>query len=212
MSVPAISYGPDGPSEGDVRLCGDVAGKRVIQLGVGKGDDVAALATAGARTIGVDPSAERLAAARRACAVNDLRVELRQGDLADLGFATSASVDLVLSIDALVEIDDLHRVLRQVHRVLRPGAAFVVSVPHPFAAMLDPSSDEPLLVRRSYWARGPVKTPDGRELHHHGVGALFTAMTRSDFSVDALLEPEPSGSPKRLVPTRLIVRGRKLGV
>jgi ubiquinone/menaquinone biosynthesis C-methylase UbiE len=211
MAVPAISYGPEGPNEADVRLCGDVAGKRVVELGVGDGANVVALARAGARTIGLDPSAERLASARRAAERADVRVELRDGDLADLGFATSASVDLVVCIDVLNEIEDASRVFRQVHRILKPHCVFVLSLAHPFGATMDAASDQPLLVRRSYWSRGTT-TAAGGQIRNYTVSSVFTALTRSDFDVDALLEPEPPATPRRLVPPRLVLRARKLGV
>ena len=67
-----------------------------------------------------------------------MRVECHQGDLADLGFATSGSVDLVVASHSLAGVDDLPRLLRQVHRVLKPGTPFVVAMPHPVAAMFAP--------------------------------------------------------------------------
>ena len=40
---------------------------------------------------------------------------------------------------ALASVDDLARVFRQVHRVLKPEAPLVCSVPHPAFAMIDPA-------------------------------------------------------------------------
>ena len=125
-------------------------------------------------------------------------MELHQADFADLGFETSASVDLVFSAFELAAVDDLPRVFRQVHRVLRPGAPLVFSVPHPIAAMLEGGE---VVLRRPYWGT-TART----------VSALFTALSRTNFQVDVILEPAPVDHPNVLVPAALVMRARKLGV
>lgn len=193
-----ISYGPRIPDESELRLCGDVAGKRVIELGA-SGGAAAAFASRGAKAIAVDPIAAALDVARARAAElsapgEELRVECHQGDLADLGFATSASVDLVFSATVLGEVDDLARVCRQVHRVLKPGAPLVFSLAHPMAAMLD---GERVVKRYGEISRT--------------VSDVFMTLTRANFQVEVLAEPTAvSGS--TIVPPMLVVRARKLGV
>ena len=63
----------------------------------------------------------------------DLRVELRHSDLADLAFLPPASVDVAYSGRRSTHVIDTGRVFRQVHRVLKTGAPFVFSVVHPAA-------------------------------------------------------------------------------
>jgi SAM-dependent methyltransferase len=195
---PTISYGRSVPDENELRLCGDVAGKRIIELGSTAAANAVALARRGAKAMVIDPSSERLNELRALAEKSEVRVECHRGDLADLGFATSASVDLVLCVGGLASVDDISRVFRQVHRVLRTDAPFVLAIPHPFAAMIDVGD----VVRRRYWGDDAI----------HTVGGLFTALTRSNFQVDVVLEPEPVGRHDALVPTTLIVRARKLGV
>ena len=192
-----LSYGRGVPDEHELRLCGEVAGKRVIELGCTAAANAVVLAVKGAKTMTIDPSAERLAEVRRLAEESDVRVECHRGDLADLGFATSASVDLVLCVGGLAAVDDIGRVFRQVHRVLRTDAPFVLAVPHPFSTMVDAGD----VVRRAYWGDDAI----------HTVSGLFTALQRANFQVDVLIEPEPIGS-QALVPSTLIVRARKLGV
>jgi SAM-dependent methyltransferase len=195
-----ISYGQGVPTEAELRLCGDVAGKRVIELGLGVGEraNVSTFAALGARVIGVDSDADRVAAARRSADDQGLHVELHQGDLADLGFATSASVDLVFSAGSLATVEDLPRVFRQVHRVLKPGMPFVFALPHPIASMLEGGE---VVLRKPYWSRPPLT-----------VSGLFTALSRADFTVDVIVEPMPTDGRDSLVPGALIMRARKLGV
>src|SRR5204862_7255511 len=90
-------YGPDIGTEADFRLLGDLKGKRVLELGCGGAQCSIAFAKQGAHAIGIDFSAEQLAFARRLCERDEVKVELRQGDLADLAFLRAEAIDLVFS-------------------------------------------------------------------------------------------------------------------
>src|SRR5437588_63744 len=124
-------YGPDIGTESDLRLLGDLKGKRVLELGCGGAQCSIAFAKQGATAIGIDYSSEQLAFARRLCEREGVKVELRQGDLADLAFLRADSIDLVFSAFSFGFVEDLNRVFRQVHRVLKVGAPLVFSLPHP---------------------------------------------------------------------------------
>lgn len=219
-----VHYGPDIPTEAELRLLGSVAGKRVLDLGCGTGQAAAAFALQGAHVIGLEPSAELLAAARRHASHADVKVELHRGEIADLAFMRADSVDLVFSAWAIGGAPDLNRVFRQVHRVLKQGSPFVFSMPHPAYDIIDDDDpDQPLLIRRSYFDRSPVdesgETPFGE--HHHTVSDVFMGLTRNNFRVDVLLEPESTGEATPSahwreaflwLPRTLIVRGRKEGI
>jgi SAM-dependent methyltransferase len=189
----AISYGSGVPDERDLRLCGEVSGKRVIELG-GTANAIA-FAERGARALAA-ATPDQVAEGRERAEQAEVRVEFHAGDLADLGFATSGSVDLVFST-ALAEVDDLARVLRQAHRVLRPDGSLVLSVPHPMTAMLDGGE---VVLRRGYGS-GARTTSD-----------YFMAVMRAGFRVDVMAEPRPVSQPNALVPAALVMRAKKLGV
>ena len=211
-------YGPDVPGEAELRLLGPLEGKRVLELGCAGGHNSVAFARAGAIAIGVDTSAERLAEALRRREREGVKVELHEGDLADLAFLRAESVDVVFSAHALAYVGDLDRVFRQAHRVLRTGALLVFSLPHPASAMVDVVRMPPM-VRRSYFDPTPLPAGDGEEAEHpYTLGELFVRLGRAGLSVDHLVEPEPPAdgprSPHwreayRLVPHTLVVRARK---
>jgi len=219
-----VRYGPDTATESELRLLGKVSGKRVLDVGCGGGQATLAFARQGAHAIGLDPAPELLGAARRWAEREGVRIELHQGELADLAFMRADSVDLVFSAWALGGVPDLPRVFRQVHRVLKEGAPFVFSVPHPVYDLIDDSDlEQPLLVRRSYYDRTPVdesgETPFGA--YHHTLADLFMGLTRNNFRVEVLAEPESSseGTPSRYwreaslwLPRTLVVRARKEGI
>jgi hypothetical protein len=58
-----------------------------------------------------------------------------------------------------------------------------------------------VVLRKPYWGTGARTTSD-----------LFTALQRTNFQVDVILEPAPLSHPNVLVPAALVMRARKLGV
>jgi SAM-dependent methyltransferase len=216
-------YGPDIPTEAELRLLGELRGKKVLELGCGGAQCSIAFAKQGATAIGVDFSAAQLAHARRLAAEEEVRVELRQGDLADLAFLRADSIDLVFSAYAFGYVEDLNRVFRQVHRVLKVGAPLVFSLAHPAYDLIDDAADPPLLVRRSYFDRSPVDFDWGGirfTAYHHTFSELYMGLARASYRVDLILEPEPISSGPHshawretynYVPRTLIVRARKEG-
>ena len=183
LSADVAHYGPDIGTEAELRLLGDLKGKRVLELGCGGGQCSIAFARQGATAIGVDFSAEQLAFARRLVEREGVKVELRQGDVADLAFLRADSIDLAFSAYAFGFVEDLNRVFRQVHRVLKVGAPLVFSLPHPAYDMIDDDDPvEPLLIRRSYYDRSPIDYEwNGIPFtdYHHTVSDLFTGLTRA---------------------------------
>jgi ubiquinone/menaquinone biosynthesis C-methylase UbiE len=222
LASDAAHYGPDIPTEADLRLLGDLKGKRVLELGCGAAQCSIAFARSGATAIGVDLSAAQLAHARRLSEEAEVRVELRQGDMADLAFLRADSIDVVFSSFAFQYVEDLNRVFRQVHRVLRPGAPLVFSLPHPAYFVLDENSAPPR-VERSYFDRSPERFEWGGVDfvgYPHTFADLYMGLARASYRVDLILEPEPiAGAPRSWfwrdamdwVPRTLIVRARKEG-
>lgn len=224
LPTDAAVYGAAIPAEPTLRLLGSLEGKRVLDLGCGAGHASVAFAAQGAKVMAVDPSPVQVAATRQAAEQAEVRVELHQADLAELAFLRKDTLDLVFSAYALTEIDDLNRVFRQVHRVLKPEAPLVFSVPHPAFAMLDPTAPDPLRIQRPYHAVRPQRWDRGDEAvtdRPRTLAEIFVSLTRANFRVDTLLEPPPTDDTHRgsdwaevmaWVPPTLILRARKEGI
>jgi len=196
VTTTAIRFGRDVPDDRELRLCGDISGgKRAIELGVSRNQNSIAFALAGAKAIAVDPSPDAIAGIRSAATKAEVSVECHASDLADLGFATSGSASLVVADHTIADVDDLGRLLRQVHRVLRASHPFVISVPHPFAGVH--TSDQ-------YGSKVHVYGTVGRT-----IGDWFIHLSRANFRVDHILELGVSEI--NPVPTTLILRARKEG-
>jgi SAM-dependent methyltransferase len=214
-SVDHLELGPDLPSL-DRRLIGDVTGKRVLDLGCGMGHGAIALARQGAKVIAVDTDEKQLAWARELADRHRVKIELHQSDLAELAFVRSGSVDLVVSVFALAAVDDLDRVFRQVHRILPPQAPFLFTLPHPVTTLVRAAGDGSIRVDRPFTSQTPLG--EGVMLTHpHQIGALHTRLTRANFRVDVVLEPEAqAGGAWRdtltgWLPSTLVLRARKEG-
>jgi SAM-dependent methyltransferase len=187
--VANIIFGPGAANDDELRLCGDVGeGRRAVELGISPWFNSVAFARAGAKAIAVDPDADRIAETRRRAADADVPVQCLRSDLADLGDIASSSCEVVLAADTLATVDDLGRLLRQVHRILKPSMPLVISTPHPFHAVTG---------ERPYGAADRT------------IGAWFTALGRANFRVDQLLELGASAADP--LPDTLVVRARKEG-
>ena len=197
----SIWYGANVADESELRLCGELAGKRVIELGVlSPGGAVTpnsvTAALAGAKAMALDPSPQAIASVRAAAERAEITVQCHQGEMADLGFATSASVDLVIAAHTLAGVDDLPRLLRQVHRVLKPGAPFVVAMRHPVAAMF---GGQDRTATAAYGANSVTFTE------------LYMAFERSNFRLDVVHELDDQRVRDALCPTVFVLRARKQG-
>jgi hypothetical protein len=94
----------------------------------------------------------------------------------------------VVAVHTMLDVADLSRLLRQVHRILKPSMPFVIAMPHPYSAV------EP---NKPYGAAART------------VGDWFTSLERSNFRVDRV--KELGVSPTELIPTTLVLRARKEG-
>ncbi len=219
-----MTYGRDLPNESELRLCGDVAAKRVLDLGCGRGENAVAFARQGAHVIALDRSPAQLALARKAADAAEVRVEWHESDVADLAFLRADSIDLAFAATTLGEVDDIDRVFRQVHRVLRPGSAFVFSIEHPASLAVGRDGEGPgtlplgaLEVRRSYFDAAPTTVGYGDEqvtVFPRTIADVFAALHRAGYRIDVLLEPErrQSSDPGPQIPPYVIWRARKEGV
>jgi 2-polyprenyl-6-hydroxyphenyl methylase/3-demethylubiquinone-9 3-methyltransferase len=94
-----------------------LAGRRVLDLGCGKGRFAAHLEEGGAEVVGLDLSAAMLASATGLARV--------RGSASRLPFAV-ATFDAVIAVEVFEHLADLRGVLREVRRVLRPGGVVAI--------------------------------------------------------------------------------------
>lgn len=189
-------WGPEGLSEAEAGLLGDVAGARVLEVGAGAAQCARWLLAAGAEPVALDLSSVMLRRGRDLAAGSGLDVPLVQADAARLPFADS-SFDLACSAYGGVPfVDDSAEVMSEVARVLRPGGRWVFSVTHPVRwCFPDDPGEAGLVARTSYFDRTPYVEQDGEGRatyveHHRTLGDRVRELTHAGLRLVDLVEPE----------------------
>jgi SAM-dependent methyltransferase len=132
ISTDDVHYGPLAPGERELGLLGDVAGKKLIEIGCGGGQNAIALARWGAICTGVDPSQAQLAHARRLAAQHSIEIQFARGTAENLAAFSDATFDIALSAYAFDYVADLQRAYAEAWRVLKPEGVFVFCLSHPW--------------------------------------------------------------------------------
>jgi SAM-dependent methyltransferase len=187
---------PEGLSESEAGLLGDVDGRRVLEVGSGAAQCSRWLLAAGADPVAVDLSAAMLLRGRALGASTSLAVPLIQANATHLPFA-DASFDLACSAYGAVPfVADSAAVMAEVARVLRPGGRWVFSVTHPVRwSFPDDPGPAGLVAHNSYWDRLPYVEQDssGRATyveHHRTIGDRVREITAAGLTLIDIVEPE----------------------
>lgn len=187
---------PEGLHEGDWHLLGEVAGRRVLEIGCGSAPCSRWLAAQGAHPVGLDLSRAMLDRGLAAMARGGPRVPLVQAGAEALPFADE-SFDLACSaFGAVPFVADAARVMREVARVLRPGGRWVFSVNHPMRWIFpdDPGPDG-LRATIPYFDRTPYVEVDADDEpiyveHHRTIGDRVRDIVGAGLILLDIVEPE----------------------
>lgn len=130
-----------------LQLIGEVRGKKVLDLGCGDAEIGKELLEAGCSFYeGVDGSVNMVGKAQQALTSESSRIHL--ASMEDWDFPRE-SYDLVISRLALHYLEDLQKVVQQIHHSLKPGGHFIFSVQHPIltSSINNPEGEQ----KRSSW-------------------------------------------------------------
>lgn len=119
------------------RLAPRCADRDVLEAGCGEGYGADLLAAVARRVIGLDYDDSAVAHVR----ARYPRVEMRQGNLADLPLP-DAAVDVVVNFQVIEHLWDQGQFVGECHRVLRPGGVLLMSTPNRIT--FSPGRDTPL--------------------------------------------------------------------
>lgn len=189
-------WGPEGLDEQDAGLLGEVAGRHVLEIGAGAAQCSRSLLARGAFPVALDLSFRQLQHARRIDLAHGTAVPAVQADAAALPFRDGA-FDLAFSAyGALPFSPDGGGIMREVHRVLKPGGRFVFSLSHPIRwAFPDDPGETGLTATHSYFDTTPYVEQDaaGRATyveHHRTLGMRVREVAGAGFRLVDLVEPE----------------------
>lgn len=109
------------------------AGQHVLEIGIGQGTDMMQFAQAGAVCHGVDITDNHLKLTARNATLRGIEVDLHEVDATRLPFADN-SMDCVYSFGVLHHIPEIDRVVREIHRVLKPGGRVMIALYYKWSA------------------------------------------------------------------------------
>lgn len=114
------------------RAIGPLRGRSALDLGCGQGRFTRVLARAGARVVGVDWSREMIRAAQVHERSRPLGIEYHCWDARGLERELRGRrFDVVVGCMSFMDMPEVHRVLRNARRLLKPNGRLVFSVSHP---------------------------------------------------------------------------------
>ncbi len=194
IDTTAAQYGPFCPDENELRLLGNVKGKKILEIGCGGGQCSIAFAKQGATCTGIDISQEQLNYAEALAKKNKVKITFMKGDIQNLKGIRSHSQDIVFSAYALQYVPHLTKCFTEVHRVLKNKGLFVFSVGTPFFDIVNRDTHK---VVKSYHKLRKVKNveiwPDGYKHifveYQRKISDIFNSLIDADFTVERILEP-----------------------
>jgi len=150
----------------------DWQGKDVLDLGCAGGFMAEAMAARGAHVTGIDPAAAAIEAARHHANASGLGINYDVGVGEALPYDPT-SFDAVVCVDVLEHVADLHKVLAEAARVLRPGGIFLFDTinRNPIARLATITVAENLLRLLPRGTHDPAMFIRPREMHHALQGA-----------------------------------------
>ncbi len=187
-------WGPEGLREADARLLGEVAGRRVLEVGAGAAQCSRWLTARGALAVATDVSGGMLAQGRVLDAALGTGTPMVQADARALPFAPGSFDIAFTAFGALPFVAETGRVHEEVARVLSPGGRWVFAVTHPVRWAF-PDDPVGLTAVRSYFDRRPyVETDDAGTVtyaeHHRTLGDHVDDLVAAGFRLERLVEPE----------------------
>jgi ubiquinone/menaquinone biosynthesis C-methylase UbiE len=145
-----------------MNVMGDVAGKKVLCLASGGGQQSVAFALLGAEVTVFDLADKQLERDRQAADYYGVSIRTVQGDMRHLDEFAPASFDLVFHAYSINFVPNIAPVLAEVARVMRSGGLYRIDWSNPFVQMVDQFDDWNgigYVMRHEY--------VDGREVTEH---------------------------------------------
>lgn len=207
---------------------GELAGRDVLCLASGGGQQGPVFAATGARVTALDNSPAQLDRDREVAEREDLALRTIVGDMADLSIFSDCSFDLVFHPVSNVFTVDVRLVWREVARVLRPGGILLAGFMNPSLYIFDTAAIEQRGVLRVKYSlpysdlhslsdkrfREVLETGYPLEFSHT-LGDLIGGQTAAGLLITALYEdrypPTDDDMTSRFMPTFVATRALKPG-
>ncbi len=194
LAVHGAGWGVWQIPEAELRVLGDIAGRRVLELGCGAAQWSIALARRGARPIGLDLSQRQLDHAAAAIEAAGVEVALIHGNAVNVPLP-DASLDIVFCDHGAMVFADPFATVPEAARLLRDGGQLAFSMHTPLAEVCWPSgSEEPRdrLANDYFGMHRADVTESGHAEFQLPYGEWIRLFVRSGFIVEDLIELRPA--------------------
>lgn len=183
----------------ELRLLGDVTGKRILHLQCHFGQDTISLARMGAITVGVDLSDKAIETANNLAQQTNTNATFICCDIYDLPIHLSDKFDIVFtSYGTIGWIPDLNKWAKVITHFLKPGGQLVFVEFHPVVWMFDDDFNH---IKYRYFKSDPIiETENGTYADrtanitpqsitwNHGLGEVFTALLTNGLQITSFNE------------------------
>lgn len=190
----ATSWGVFRVPETELRLLGEVRGKKVLEVGCGAARWSIALARGQARPVGLDLSHRQLAKARELAVSARVRLPLVRGSAEALPFRSETFDRVFCDWGAMTFSDPAHSV-PECARVLRSGGEFVFATASPlrFVTFDRPRDRQVRRLVRPYFGTYRVRYDDRAAVEFHPpYGVWIELFRRHGLRVERLVETRPT--------------------
>lgn len=158
-----LTWGSSETPESALQVLGDVAGKDVLELGCGAAQWSIGLVRAGARPVGLDPSARQLEHARRLMTQAGVDFPLLHASAEAVPLA-DRSFDVVFCDHGAMTFADPYLTVPEVSRLLRPGGLFAFSHHSPIETICWALGDDKVGERLALDYFGLHRIDDGEDV------------------------------------------------
>ena len=218
-------YGPFSRKEDELCLFGEIAGKRVLDVGCGSGHSLQYMGDNGAAELwGIDLSAKQINAAANVLSNQPSLVKLFESPMEENPGLPSNYFDIVYSIYALGWTVDLDRTLLNIQSYLKPGGTFIFSWEHPMHDRLI-NKNGSCVLNKPYVEEGPELNEAWHNeviIYHRKLSTYINSLIAAGFIIekvidDVVLPDEPSADASKwystqkasLVPATFILKATK---
>lgn len=112
-------------------LLGEVAGKKILDVGCGEGGYTRMLARKGADVTGIDGSARLIDIAKQRAEKENLAISYEVRNASSLHGVRDESFDVALAAMSLMDVEDYKSTVAEIYRVLKKGGELLMSITHP---------------------------------------------------------------------------------
>jgi ubiquinone/menaquinone biosynthesis C-methylase UbiE len=183
----------------ELKLLGDVSGKKILHLQCHFGQDTLSLARLGAIATGVDFSDTAIAEANKLIAETGLPARFICSDVYELPEVLDEKFDIVFtSYGTIGWLPDLDKWAEVIAKFLKPGGRFVFAEFHPVVWMFDNNfekiayryfKDEPIIeTDNGTYADNEAPIEYETVSWNHGIGEVITSLLATGLNIESFNE------------------------